>query len=223
MSVSVERYIMDEEEEEEDDNGLETVEKSPSHIFNDDDVLSPSPLTIENRNTLVQNFLASNAVFPDAPWWSVLLVNQNATRGAHTIIETSQWPPQTTNNYNYNGRRRVTVVSSHVVTEHPGTELQLHSNQLEHNEHKRTRPSEWLLAQIVGPLSKKSHAAILNRLWEDRSRGAIPRAAKAKVLAEHFKLEVYGDLSVIFGDTPENVEEATGGGSASSSPRPREG
>ncbi len=105
---------------------------------------SPYPLSRADGNNLVQSYLATSAVFPDAPWFSMLVVNQHATRGAHTIIDASQWPPRSVDNLNYSGRRRGRAPSEEGEEPAP--------------------TSEWLLAQVVGPLPNKAQAVAMNQL-----------------------------------------------------------
>ncbi len=149
---------------------------------NDDDEVSfttnvrifSSPLTIVDCDNLVLNYLANTPVYPDAPWFCYLLVNKNATRGAHTVIGMSQWPFQSVREHNHGGRRRI------------------------ENDTTQVKFSEWRLAQIIGPFSRRQDGITLCRIWEDKSRGTIPRVAKGGVLASHFGLSVYVDINVIY-------------------------
>ena len=155
-----------------------------SHETNESVRIFSSPLTVEDGDNLVLNYLTNTPVFPGAPWFSYLLVNENVTRGAHTVIDTSQWPFKSVREYNQGGHQRPHADED---TDTDAKNSQPHGKQ-----------SKWLLAQIIGPLPGKQDAVILNRLWEEKSRGAIPRAAKAEVLADHFNLGVYVDFDAIF-------------------------
>lgn len=126
-------------------------------------------------NTLVINYLSNVAIHPDAPWFTLLLVNPSTTKEAHTQVISTQWPFSARDEINNKYKDRT-------------------------NKKNKNPKSLWYIALIIGPFKKKIQSLKLNYVLEQRSRGAISRTAKAQTLAEFYELEVYGDLKVIFGD-----------------------
>lgn len=64
---------------------------------------------------------------------------------------------------------------------------------------RRKPPLQYCLALIIAGFGKNAEkAAKFYELWNEKSRGPIPRAAKGLYLASKMGLEVFGDLSVIF-------------------------
>lgn len=70
--------------------------------------------------------------------------------------------------------------------------------------HGKGRSCEYKPAMIVGDFKNKEEAELFCMLWNHKSRGLIPRTAWGEVIAEHFKINIYSDLDMIFNEKREH-------------------
>jgi len=64
---------------------------------------------------------------------------------------------------------------------------------------KTTETNQYILAVITGPFENRDSAQQFCINWNERSRGALPRTAKAISLCNHYKIDIGVDFNAIFG------------------------
>ena len=141
--------------------------------------MSVAPVKQMAGEQLMQEYFGRSRTRRKFMWFSILLVNTKSRNGTQTIIACSQKPLATTRDYNILGHRSVSQKS------------------MQKRKRRGALREEWALVQVVGPMTSLQEARFLNSMWQEKSRGAVPRAAKAEVLADHFKLPIYGNLDLI--------------------------
>jgi len=169
--------------------------------------------------------MSENFEFGD--WYVIMLVAQNTSNSLNsspnrTHLNISQDPEFTRDEYNELGPSRSNVnpcdiynqknerilkishdaaytkVTNELLDENESTSISS-SNTVTKSRRRKNPNPKYELAVIISGF-KKNHklATKIYSLWNEHSRGAIPRTALAKVLATKFNLKIYVDMDVIF-------------------------